>query len=115
MSCVRVANALHAVIIFIRVHACTAAVLADQNLPIGWQSHNRTEGNLRKDTSKRGVELKIEPTKVVKHPAGRSLNLFWRESSNKFCHTEELLPAAILVITRVTFMKIRVNLLDIRA
>ena len=51
----------------------------------------------------------------LRHPAGRSLNSFWRESTNKFCHTEELLLAAILVMTRVTFMKIRVNLLDIRA
>ena len=48
------------------------------------------------------------------HPAGRSLNSFWRESVNRFCHTEELLPAAILVITRVTFMKIGVNLVVIR-
>ena len=48
------------------------------------------------------------------HPAGRSLNSFWRERSNKSCHTEELLPAAILVITRVISMKIGLNVLNIR-
>ena len=51
---------------------------------------------------------------VVCHPAGRSLNSFWRESVSRFCHTEELLLAAILLITRVTFMKIGVNLVVIR-
>ena len=49
------------------------------------------------------------------HPAGRSLNLFWRERSNKSCHTEELLPAAILVTTRVILMKIGLNVLNIHA
>ena len=57
----------------------------------------------------------LKPPQLFIHPAGRSLNLFWCERSNKSCHTEELLPAAILVITRVISMKIGLNVLNIRA
>ena len=60
-------------------------------------------------------EIPLGQKKLPMHPAGRSLNSFWRERSNKSCHTEELLPAAILVITRVISMKIGLNVLNIPA